>query len=58
MIDRWALAAFLMDYHSGQWSRGYRILSRMRVHLTDDALAELRTSECYAYLVDHYAGRV
>ena len=26
---RWELAVFLMDYHSGQWSRGYRLLCKL-----------------------------
>lgn len=58
LIDRWALAAFLTDYHSGQWSRGYRILCRMRVNLTPNALAELRETDCYAYLVARYRYKV
>ena len=48
------LAVFCMDYHSGQWSRGYRILSRLRVRLSDNEIAECRESEIYAYLVNTY----
>jgi hypothetical protein len=54
------LAAFLMDYHSGQWSRGYRLLCRLRVggRWSSALMAELRESECYQYLVAKYAGKV
>ena len=53
------LYVFCMDYHSGQWSRGYRILSRLGpARLTDAVIAECRDSECYAYLVSRYAGKV
>ena len=55
----WELAVFLMDYHSGQWSRGYRLLCRLRVGNFSSALCdELRESECYAYLVANYAKTV
>jgi hypothetical protein len=37
-----ALYVFCMDYHSGQWSRGYRLLSRIesryRPRLSDSAI--------------------
>jgi len=53
------LAVFCMDYHSGQWSRGYRILSRMQpLRLTDSCIAECRESEMYQYLVDTYKDTV
>lgn len=53
------LAVFLMDYHSGQWSRGYRLLSKMGLKNMSSRLAEeLRESETYQYLVDQYAGKV
>lgn len=49
------LAVFLMDYHSGQWSRGYRLLSRMRVQNFSSRLCEeMRGTEAYAWLVEHY----
>lgn len=55
----WELAVFLMDYHSGQWSRGYRLLCRLRVDNFSSALcAELRESEGYLYLVSRYADSV
>jgi hypothetical protein len=53
------LVCFCMDYHSGQWSRGYRILSRMRVrNLSSSLCAELRESEVYQWLVQNYASKV
>ncbi len=55
----WELAVFLMDYHSGQWSRGYRLLSRLRAENFSSALCdELRETECYQYLVSRYAQSV
>lgn len=53
------LAVFLMDYHSGQWSRGYRLLSRLEPTNFSSALCEeMRQTECYQYLVANYAARV
>ena len=53
------LAVFLMDYHSGQWSRGYRLLCRLRAgNFSSRLCAELRESECYQYLVANYAKTV
>lgn len=53
------LAQFLMDYHSGQWSRGYRLLCRLRVGNWSSQLSEqLRETEAYEWLVSHYAGKV
>lgn len=41
-----ALYVFCMDYHSGQWSRLYRILSKLgsqyRVSLRDSHIAAIR----------------
>lgn len=55
----WELAVFLMDYHSGQWSRGYRLLCCLRADNFSSALcAELREGECYQYLVSRYAETV
>ena len=48
-----------MDYHGGQWSRGYRLLSRIvrryRPRITDAYAAEIRSSELYATLASAYA---
>ena len=53
------LAVFCMHYHSGQWSRGYRILSRLRLsNLSSAAEQEATESECYQWLVANYAGKV
>jgi hypothetical protein len=34
------LAVFLMDYHSGQWSRGYRLRCRLDPSNFSSALCE------------------
>ena len=53
------LAVFCMDYHSGQWSRGYRIYCRLKVErLTDSCISECRESEAYQWLVANYAKTV
>jgi hypothetical protein len=53
------LAVFCMDYHSGQWSRGYRLLSKLKPSNFSSAFcAECRESEMYQYLVDHYGDKV
>ncbi len=55
----WELAVFCMDYHSGQWSRGYRLLCRLDPRNFSDSLcAELRESEAYKWLVDNYADKI
>ena len=44
------------DYHSGQWSRGYRIMSRISrlgIRIVDSD--EIRESECYKYLEAKYS---
>ena len=53
------LAVFCMDYHSGQWSRGYRILSRLNIrNFSSELCAELRDSEAYEWLVQNYAEKI
>ena len=55
----WELAVFCMDYHSGQWSRGYRLLSLLQPHNFSSQLCEeLRNTEIYEYLVENYANTV
>lgn len=55
----WELAVFLMDYHGGQWSRGYRILCRLSPrNFSTEICAEMRETECYAYLVAKYGETV
>ena len=54
------LAQFLMDWHSGQWSRGYRLLCRLNVggNWSESMANELRDTMAYEWLVEHYKGRV
>lgn len=35
---KFALYVFCMDYHSGQWSRLYRIMCRLRARLSNSAI--------------------
>jgi hypothetical protein len=39
---RFALYVFCMDFHSGQWSRLYRIGSRLRASLRDNHIAAIQ----------------
>ena len=56
---RFILAVFCMDWHSGQWSRGYSILSRLSPrNFTSSLCAELRQTELYEYLVKNYWGAI
>jgi hypothetical protein len=53
------LAVFLMDYHGGQWSRGYRLLCKLDPQNFSSGLCEeMRETEVYAELVRKYAGKV
>lgn len=53
------LAVFCMDYHSGQWSRGYRILSRLQIsNFSSSFCDEMRETEVYRALVEKYAGKI
>lgn len=57
--DYLELAVFCMHYHSGQWSRGYRLLCKLKPLNVSSALErECEKSEIYQYLVDNYAGDV
>jgi len=60
-----ALWRFCSEYHSGQWSRGYRILSRLALAQYSPGLSlqqglfESEEQEAiYNCLVRNYAGRV
>lgn len=56
---RWILAVFCMDYHSGQWSRGYRLLCMLRPrNFSSELCEELRQTELYDYLVNNYQDKV
>jgi len=53
------LAVFLMDYHSGQWSRGYRLMCKLNPSgFSSDFCAEMREQPMYEYLVSQYANKV
>jgi len=54
------LAQFLIDYHSGQWSRGYRLLCRLKPggNWSSSLSEELRNTEAYEWLVANYADKV
>jgi len=55
----WELAVFLMDYHSRQSSRGYRLLCRLGAFNFSSALMkELRETEIYQALVESFASKV
>lgn len=55
----WELAVFCMDYHSGQWSRGYRLLCRLNPTNFSSALCdEMRETEVYAALVEKYGNKI
>ena len=56
----WELAVFLMDYHSGQWSRGYRLLSLLNPggNWSKRHCNEMRNTEIYRYLEENYANSV
>lgn len=56
---RFILAVFCMDYHSGQWSRGYRILCRLKPENFSSSLCtELRETDLYRYLEKKYADKI
>ncbi len=57
--DYFELAIFLMHYHSGQWSRGYRLLCLLDVrNVSSNMEREAEQSEIYHYLVANYADKV
>lgn len=62
MIPRYnwfELAVFLMDYHSGQDSRGYRLLCKLNpVNFNEAFCEQCRDSEIYQRLVYTYSGKV
>jgi hypothetical protein len=56
---RFELAVFLMDYHSGQWSRGYRLLCRLAPNNFSSSFSdEMRETVVYAELVQKFADKV
>ena len=53
------LAVFLMDYHGGQTSRGYRVLCKLRAeNFSASFCQEMRETEVYDRLVAKFADRV
>ncbi|HXJ59199.1 MAG TPA: hypothetical protein VNU68_21270 [Verrucomicrobiae bacterium] len=56
--DYLELAVFLAHYHSGQWSRGYRLLCRLQARWTSAFEREAEQTEIYQYLVANYANKV
>lgn len=57
--DYLELIVFLLDYHSGQWSRGYRILSKLYpFRVSDDYCTFARETEIYHHLVEKYGEKV
>jgi hypothetical protein len=56
--DYLELAVFLAHHHSGQWSRGYRILSKLHARWSSGFEREAEQSEIYQHLVTHYASKV
>lgn len=53
------LAVFCMHYHSGQTSRGYRLLSKLGLsNLSSRAEQEITESPEYQWLVENYADNV
>lgn len=57
--DYHILAVFLMDYHSGQFSRGYRLLSLLNPqNFSSVFCAECRETDLYQYLVENYKNSV
>ena len=57
--DYFELAVFLMDYHSGQSSRGYRLLCKLKPNNFSSSLCdECRDSEIYAFLECYYSNKV
>ena len=56
---RFELAVFLMDYHSGQWSRGYRLLCKLDPqNFSSSFCEEMRETDIYAELVARFAEKV
>jgi len=58
------LYVFCMDYHSGQWSRGYRLMCvtgkklGSKFHVTSDQCKLLRNTKLYKYLEENYTDKI
>ena len=60
---RLILYDFCMHYHSGQWSRGYRLLCRVstrykNMRITSATERELEETELYYALVAKYGNKI
>lgn len=56
---RFELAVFLLDHHSGQWSKGYRLLCRLQPeNFSSSFCEEMRDTEVYSELVAKFADKV
>jgi hypothetical protein len=56
---RFEIAVFLMDYHSGQWSRGYRLRCRLAPNnFSSSFCEEMRDTVVYEELVQKFADKV
>jgi hypothetical protein len=56
---RFELTVFLLDFHSGPWSRGYRLLCRLQPeNFSASFCEEMRDTEMYSALVAKYANKV
>jgi hypothetical protein len=59
--DYFELIIWLSHNHSGQWSRGYRLMCKLmgnNCHWTSNFEKEAQESEIYQYLTDNYAKKV
>lgn len=64
----YVLRAFASDYHSGQWSRGYKILSMTWLRMKakgilntpnfDNNIEMARKTHLYQVLVDKYGDKI
>lgn len=59
---RFALYVFLCDYHSGQWSRGYRLLSKISAawhpRINSECMSEIRETDEYLALELKFKNKV
>jgi hypothetical protein len=56
--DYLELAVFLAHYHSGQWSRGYRLMCKLRASWSSSFEHEATQSDVYRYLEENYSIKV
>jgi hypothetical protein len=56
--DYFTLAIFCAHYHSGQWSRGYRLLCKLRAKWSSNDEREAEEDGLYLYLVANYGDKI